>query len=250
MELTPAPSLERMPPPLHAAPPAGLRPPLSTAGAQARERLLLTALKLFAERGFANTSTRDIAAAAGANIGAISYYFGDKLGLYRAAFQEPMGCGNPSAGPERWASVALDVALREFYDEMLAPLAMGDVARQCIRLHYREMTDPTGLWVEEIDTGIKPQHAALLQRVLHELGVREVDDDAHRLVFSIVAQGVFCFMAQDVIGAISPQILQSAHAIDDTAALFTRNAVAMVEADRNHRLNKTTRAGASLKQPT
>ena len=46
---------------------------------------------LFAQQGFAKTSTREIAEAAGTNIAAISYYFGDKAGLYRAVFFEPQG---------------------------------------------------------------------------------------------------------------------------------------------------------------
>src|SRR5688500_8221065 len=65
--------------------------PRGAAGEQARERLLLSALRLFADQGFAKTSTREIAEAAGANVAAIRYYFGDKAGLYRAAFTEPMG---------------------------------------------------------------------------------------------------------------------------------------------------------------
>ena len=60
-------------------------------GAEARARLLTTALRLFAEHGFARTSTREIAQAAGVNIAAISYYFGDKAGLYRAVYTEPLG---------------------------------------------------------------------------------------------------------------------------------------------------------------
>ena len=55
-------------------------------GIEARTRLLHTALKLFSEKGFARTSTREIAQAAGVNIAAIHYYFGDKTGLYSACF--------------------------------------------------------------------------------------------------------------------------------------------------------------------
>ncbi|UUZ47207.1 TetR family transcriptional regulator [Massilia sp. B-10] len=46
-------------------------------GVQSRERLLLTAMRLFAEQGFARTSTREIALAHSTNIASISYYFGD-----------------------------------------------------------------------------------------------------------------------------------------------------------------------------
>ncbi len=50
-----------------------------------REGILAGALKAFAENGFDGASTRDIAARAGVNHGLIPYYFGDKLGLWKAA---------------------------------------------------------------------------------------------------------------------------------------------------------------------
>ena len=64
--------------------------------AQARQRLVQAALRLFAEVGFARASTRAICEAAGVNLSAIRYYFGDKFGLYRAAFHEPLGGDGPA----------------------------------------------------------------------------------------------------------------------------------------------------------
>lgn len=43
--------------------------------------------RLFADRGFAGTSVRDIAEAAGVNLAMISYYFGSKEKLMEAMFQ-------------------------------------------------------------------------------------------------------------------------------------------------------------------
>ncbi|MEY2862216.1 MAG: hypothetical protein RL392_2674, partial [Pseudomonadota bacterium] len=71
--------------------------PLRSDGAEARNRLLDAAMRLFAEHGFAKTSTRDIAEAAQVNISSISYYFGDKAGLYRAVFIDPRS--NPDIDP-------------------------------------------------------------------------------------------------------------------------------------------------------
>ena len=42
-----------------------------------RERLLLAALRLFSQQGYARTSVRAIAQEAGANVAAIAYHFGD-----------------------------------------------------------------------------------------------------------------------------------------------------------------------------
>lgn len=48
-----------------------------------RERLLEVATELFAVRGFAGVSVRDLAGGAGANVATVSYHFGGKEGLYR-----------------------------------------------------------------------------------------------------------------------------------------------------------------------
>lgn len=53
--------------------------------AATRERILDAAERLFAERGFAGTSLRDIASAARVNLAAANYHFGSKDELFRAA---------------------------------------------------------------------------------------------------------------------------------------------------------------------
>ena len=49
-------------------------------------QIIEAAEKLFAEKGFAGTSVRDIAEAAGVNLAMISYYFGSKEKLMEAMF--------------------------------------------------------------------------------------------------------------------------------------------------------------------
>jgi len=58
--------------------------------AAVRGALLQNARVLFLRHGFAEVSTRRIAAAAGTTPAMIHYYFGDKLGLYRAMLEEAM----------------------------------------------------------------------------------------------------------------------------------------------------------------
>jgi AcrR family transcriptional regulator len=55
-----------------------------------RDRLLHGALKCLYENGYARTTSRDIAAAAGSNLGSIGYHFGSKEQLMNAAIRE--GC--------------------------------------------------------------------------------------------------------------------------------------------------------------
>ena len=49
------------------------------------ERILEAALACFAKGGFAGTSTRTLADAAGVNVATLAYHFKDKEGLYKAA---------------------------------------------------------------------------------------------------------------------------------------------------------------------
>ena len=52
---------------------------------RSRDRLLASGSTLFAEQGFAATTTRDIAERAGVDAALIVRHFGSKVGLYLAA---------------------------------------------------------------------------------------------------------------------------------------------------------------------
>lgn len=54
----------------------------------AKQRLLEKAMTVFAVKGYADTSTREIARAAKVNISAIAYYFGGKPGLYQSVLDD------------------------------------------------------------------------------------------------------------------------------------------------------------------
>jgi AcrR family transcriptional regulator len=65
-------------------PGAGRRPKIRSGDIGSREAILTSARRIFARRGFAGTSTRDVAADAGVNNAMIYYHFRDKVTLYRA----------------------------------------------------------------------------------------------------------------------------------------------------------------------
>lgn len=204
-------------------------------GEASRCRLLQAALRLFAECGFSKASTRQIAAAANVNIGAISYYFGDKEGLYKAAFTEPMGSAKDDIPLFADPAMSLRQALHGLYQGFATPLKQDEQVQLCTRLHMREMVEPTGVWTEEIDNGIRPYQEALVQVLCRHLRLPEPDDDLHRLAFALVSQGVFLYMGRDVIQALSPQLLSTPEAIDAWASRMVDNALAMVEVERARR---------------
>ncbi len=208
-----------------------LIPDKETRSAAARSKLLMAGLYLFAEKGFEGTTTREICARAGANVSAIRYYFGDKAGLYRAAFTEPMGDKACHFSIETGLNLPLSAALQQFFKEFLAPLKQGDELHLVMKLHFREMLEPTGAWQQEINTEIKPQHNAMIAMIKRRLGATRSDIDLHRLAFAIIGMAVHFYVGYDVVQAIAPQVIDTPEAIDALSARLTVYAMAMIEAE-------------------
>ncbi|MCC7225727.1 MAG: CerR family C-terminal domain-containing protein [Burkholderiaceae bacterium] len=204
--------------------------PVRADGVDTRDRLLHVALRLFAEQGFAKTSIREISQVAGTNVAAIAYYFGDKAGLYRAAFFEPMSKARQMDPPR--SDLPLREMLEEFYRCFLEPLKRGDVATQCVQLHFREMVDPVGVWNEVIDLEIRPQHDGLVSYLSEYLGAKPESVDLHRLAFAISGMAVHVFVGREVMTSIRPDCIDSTAAVDSMAARLAMYAEAMVNAER------------------
>jgi len=206
-----------------------------TSSLQPRENILFTALKLFAAQGLARTTVRQIAKEAAVNVSAISYYFGDKNGLYRAAFTEAMPCPVEDIKTVNQSNPSLEQTLNILFNGFVAPLKQSELVKLCLRLHMRELVEPTGLWSETINNDIAPRRQALLLVLQKHLGLPEIDDDLHRLAMSIVAMGVHLLVGRDVIESVCPQIIDTEQGLDDTHAALVRFATSMIEAEAMHR---------------
>lgn len=201
----------------------------------ARSRLVLAALRLFAEKGYEGATTREICELARANISAIRYYFNDKAGLYRAAFTEPMGEMPCRINMGDYTNLRLPDALELFFREFLAPLKKGEELRLVMKLRFREMIEPTGARQHELDAEIKPQHEAVVSLLRQHLGLQQGDADVHRLSFAIIAMGVHFYVGQEVVSAISPDVLNGPEAIDILANRLAGYAISMIEGESRRR---------------
>lgn len=198
----------------------------------ARERLMLAGLRLFAEQGYAKTSIRQIAIAAGANVAAVSYYFGNKAGLYRAVF---WGGAAPAREEVRASGAPATTSLASIFEHILAPLRSGTQARLWIKLHRREMIEPAGLWREKVDRGMQPMHAALIALLCARLGVDRADDEVLALATLIIGPAVHLLVNCEVVDALAPQLLAGPEAIDAWQVRLMRGADALIEAERQRR---------------
>lgn len=205
-------------------PPAGAEDP--------RERILSAAGREFAERGFDAATIRDICLAAGVNVAAVNYYFGDKRRLYiesvKHAHEErvrqvPLPEWQPGTPPDR--------KLHDFVANMLERmLGLGQPPWQ-VRLMMREVLQPTEACRELVEDYIRP-HFAVLVSVLRELTAGRLGEpELRRVGISIVGQCFLYRAAGEVVGMLVPRTeIDSLHSPAALADHVTRYALAALGA--------------------
>jgi len=125
--------------------------------AETRARLLATAQRLFGERGFKAVTVRDICTAAKANVAAVHYHFGDKLGLYREVLQVAVDAMRETTEAAREAGQGRspEDQLRVFVHVFMHRALSGGHAVH--RLIAREMNDPTPALDVLVEQGLRPR---------------------------------------------------------------------------------------------
>jgi AcrR family transcriptional regulator len=208
-----------------------------------RERLINAAGEVFAERGFRDATVREICAAAGANVAAVNYHFGDKDGLYHAVMRYAHGLARERYPVEMPGDRDPETQLRYFISGLLA--RMLDEGRPAWhgKLMLREMVEPTTALAMLVDESVRPSYLMLAQMVAELLDGDDADSPRVRMVCnSIVGQ---CFMYKHcqpmlrLIGTVRPEITPQA----DLAAHIAEFSLAAISGLRQSR-RKPARTGA------
>jgi hypothetical protein len=131
--------------------------------------------------------------------------------------------------------LTLEAALRICFTSVIEPLKQGEIVRQCIQLHMREMLEPTSQWAKEIERDIKGPHRAIADLLCRHLKVDRADDDIHRLTFAITGLSMQLYVNQDFIEAVRPALLRTPRSIDTWADRLTGYAMALVQAEAARR---------------
>jgi AcrR family transcriptional regulator len=158
-----------------------------------RERLLEAATRLFSEDGYRRVTVRDICREARANVAAVNYHFGDKLGLYREIVRDALDHVRGSdptiiAPPGMPAEERIRHYVRTFLPRLARPEGPA-VWMQKIMGH--EMQEPTPLapWIAE--QVILPRVRYLKEAVAELLGCPVDDFRVGLCVVSLQAQCLF-----------------------------------------------------------
>jgi AcrR family transcriptional regulator len=156
---------------------------------ETRERLLKAAERLFADRGFKRVTVRDICRVARANVAAVNYHFGDKLGLYREVMQAAIDGmrGTNDAAREAGEGQPPEEQLRRyiaiFVHRLLTP--GNDTVH---RLVTREMNDPTPALDALVEQGVRPRVEYLSGLIAAIIGGDRGDQRVLRCVASVQSQ--------------------------------------------------------------
>jgi AcrR family transcriptional regulator len=129
-----------------------------------RQKLIDAAGQIFSEKGFEATTVREVCQAAGANIAAIHYHFGDKERLYIEAVKFAhcqQGVVNfdwpPSCSPEQ--------KLEGMIFHLMEMMLEDDAPSWHIELMMRELARPTAACQALVEEFISPMFSQLLDIV-------------------------------------------------------------------------------------
>jgi len=184
-----------------------------------RERLIEAASRLFGERGLRQVTVRDICGAAEANVAAVNYHFGDKLGLYREVLERAIAVMQDTVEQTRRATAALPVEdrLRAHIVAYVRRLATGGGDSWVHRLISREMAEPTAALDEIVNRAIRPRIRYVASLVAELMGCETDDPRVARSVASIQAQ---CTMSlpHPIRDRVAPRPAWTAAEVDALAA--------------------------------
>ncbi len=199
-----------------------------------KAKLIEAAGQVFSNRGFRAATVREICSRAGTPLGAMNYHFRNKQGLYAAVLEHsmqsavrkyPPGFGlADGATPEERLRAFIHSFLLRSLDEGVPPWHM--------KLMAQEISDPTGVLGQVVESSIRPLYRYLvstLSELLEEQKPLEAEesDEIFLCAMSIVGQCLHHVTGRRVIAALHPKSFDPGdiERIADHIARFSLNGI-------------------------
>lgn len=153
-------------------------------------RLLDAAARLFAARGFKDVTVREICAAAKANVAAVNYHFGGKLGLYQQVVSKAIDTMRGTTDAARAAGVGLapEERLRAYVRVFLRRVGSDGQDSWIHSMMAREIADPTPALDRIAEQVIAPRLDYVASLVADITGLGADDDMVRRCALSVQSQ--------------------------------------------------------------
>jgi len=195
----------------------------SVSDSKTKERLLAAATRVFADRGFKDTTVREICTLAGANLAAVNYHFGSKDKLYSTVLGDFLSSAfsrfptDVGVGPDSPPEDRLKAYIRGFLFRMLGD---GDPLYEKLgKLLMAEILEPSEHFDTMSERYIGPTYEALLQ-IVQELLPGADKDIVHRCAGSIVGQCLLFDHAKEIIQRMCPELALEANSLDRVAGFI------------------------------
>lgn len=173
-----------------------------------RRALVLAALQLFGRQGYDGTSTREIAAAASANIGSIAYHFGSKEGLRLAAADyivetiqaiAAQAFGSMAPAPQTVTPQEAEAQIDAAVERMVAFMVARPEAGEIVQFVLRELSTPTDA-LDRIYSGVfEPVHRRLCALWGAATGEPAESERTRITVFMMIGQVVYFRIARAAV---------------------------------------------------
>lgn len=170
-----------------------------------RERLLRAATEVFAEKGYAAATVREICTRADANVALINYYFGDKLALYEQVLRDVVAA-DPARSPGLLGANPED-GLRVIIGTMLekASEARGSGSLR-YRLMMHEFSHPSEGTVRMLEITMRPVYDKLRALVSAISGLPPTHDHVRLCVHSLLGQVAHFAHSGPIMEALWPEM--------------------------------------------
>lgn len=165
----------------------------------AKDRILLAAGRIFAEKGFRCSTVREICDTAEVNIASVNYYFGDKKKLYEETLLLAREIGAQKFPiPDLSALAGPEDRLRAIILLLLNRLVGTHVEPWPVKILMSEILNPSPAAKPLIDGYIEPFLKMVFAVVKEMVGDNVSESTIHQLSFSVVSQCVWYRFASDI----------------------------------------------------
>ena len=184
---------------------------------ETRSKLMAAAAEVFAEVGYHSATTREICARAGANVAAVNYHFGDKLGLYTEMLRSAVLQGENRMVDPVSAAASPEEALRKFIAGMFRKMTEGDRPAWYVKVMTHELAQPTPGLAAVVESLIRPNAHILCGIVGKIIDRPQFHPQTRMCAHSVIGQVVHYIHAQPVIGLLWPDWQMSRQSQDEIA---------------------------------
>lgn len=183
-----------------------------------RDKLIEAAGHVFAERGYRSATIREICRRAGANVAAVNYTFGDKMGLYTEVLRSSVRAAQtPAMNAALDESLAPEETIRAVIRARLMSLCSEARPDWCIRLVMHEFLNPTPAMARVVDEGMRPIYERVRRAVGAILGLPPDHETTRLSVNSIVGQILFYTFSSPVLAHLQPELKLTPDQLDRIA---------------------------------